>query len=243
MVFNLLEFNNRFKYYWWLVHTRTSWGENWGARRTTALNRWPASTPREGVEILDERDFPDQPPLNRQCSEDNIQQTIVAEYDTWWARGDYLELYFRVYHSITKRIIQKIVRKGLVDANHEKYDDENIVDTLTSFLPSGLPVDTIGMQQIAKRLHERRKNKRISEEAKLQKEKERMELTRCLICRGIELLLQKIESTRPDTAINKRRKTEHGKARRVLLSRVDRDEVWANRMNSVKLIYIKIQEF
>ena len=234
MVFNLLEFNNRFKYYWWLVHTRTSWGENGWPRTNTALYRWPA---------LDRQNYPDHPPLNRQCSEDNIQQTIVAEYDTMWARGDYLELYFRVYHSITKRIIQKIVRKGLVDANHEKYDDENIVDTLTSFLPSGLPVDTIGMQQIAKRLHERRKNKRISKEAKLQKEKERMELTRCLICRGIELLLQKIESTRPDTAINERRKTEHGKARRVLLSRVHRDEVWANRMNSVKLIYFKIQEF
>jgi hypothetical protein len=243
MVFNLLEFNNRFKYYWWLVNTRTSWGENGWPRTTTALYRWPASTQREGVEMKDPRDYPDDPPLNRQCSEDNIQQTIVAEYDTMWARGEYLELYFRVYHSITKRIIRKIVRKGLVDSNHEKYDDENIVDTLTSFLPSGLPVDTIGMQQIANRLHERRKKKRISEEAQLQKEKERMELTRCLICRGIELLLQKIESTQPDTAINERRKTEHGKARRVLLSRSHKDEVWANRMNSVKLIYFKIQEF
>ena len=151
---------------------------------------------------MEQRDYQDEQQLKRKRSEEKIQQTIVAEYDTMWAREEYLELYFRVYHSITKRIIRKIVRKGLVDANHEKYDDENIVDTLTSFLPSGLPVDTIGMQQIANRLHERRKNKRISEEAQVQKEKERMELTRCLICRGIELLLQKNESTRQDTAIN-----------------------------------------
>jgi hypothetical protein len=153
MVFNLLEFNNQFKYYWWLDNRRPSryWNLSWGEDkqpRTTPAWRWPTSTPPEGVEIMDPRDYPEHTPLNRQCNEDNIHQTMVAEYDTMWARREYLKLHFRVYQSITKRIIGKIVRKGLEDANNEKYDEENIVETITSFLPSGVPVDSDGMQEI-----------------------------------------------------------------------------------------------
>ncbi len=37
------------------------------------------------------------------------------------------------------------------------------------------------------------KEKRLEEEAQLQKEKELMELSQCLICRGIELVLKTSE--------------------------------------------------
>jgi hypothetical protein len=46
-----------------------------------------------------------------------------------------------------------------------------------------------GMQKIAKGLLERRKKRRIEEEPQLQKEKELMELSQFLICRGIEMVL------------------------------------------------------
>jgi hypothetical protein len=253
MVFNLLDFNKQFSYYWWLNTSRPSrywkigWGEDKQTRTTTAKSRWPSSTPPEGVEIMDPRDYPEYPPLNRHCSEENIHQTIIAEYDTAWPRFDYVELYFRVYQSVTNRIIRKIVRKGLVDANNATYDEENIVNTLISFLPSGLPIDEDGMQLISNKLHESRKKKRISDEAKVEKEKERMELTRCLICRAIELLLQTSETNDAELDNTDRKKiytnTENGKRRGVLLSRSHRDEAWKNRIESVKFIYFKVQEF
>ena len=248
MVFNLLDFNKQFSYYWWLKPRNIGWGKDKKTRTTTATSRWPTSTPPpEGAHIMDPRDYPEYPPLNRHCSEENINQTIIAELDIFWSRRKYLQLYFRVYQSVTNRIIRKIVRKGLVDANNATYDEENIVITLLSFLPSGLPIDENGMQLIANKLHERRKKKRISGEAKVEKEKERMELTRCLICRAIELLLQTSETNDAKLDNTDRKKiyknTENGKRRRVLLSRSDRDEAWKNRIESVKLIYLKVQEF
>ncbi len=243
MVFNLLDFNKQFSYYWWLKPRNIGWGKDKKTR-----TRWPTSmTPQEEAQIMDPRDYPEYPPLNRHCSEENINQTIIAELDIFWSRRKYLQLYFRVYQSVTNRIIRKIVRKGLVDANNTTYDEENIVITLLSFLPSGLPIDEDGMQLIANKLHERRKKKRISDEAKVEKEKERMELTRCLICRAIELLLQTSETNDAKLDNTDRKKiyknTENGKRRRVLLSRLDRDEAWKNRIESVKLIYKKVQEF
>ncbi len=217
MVFNLLSFNKQFSYYWWLNsrHWNIGWGEDKKTRTTTAKSRWPSLSVPEGVEIMDPRDYPEYPPLNRHCSEENIHQTIIAELDIFWSRRKYLQLYFRVYQSVTNRIIRKIVRKGLVDANNATYDEENIVNTLISFLPSGLPIDEDGMQLIANKLHERRKKKRISDEAKVEKEKERMELTRCLICRAIELLLQTSETNDAKMENTDRRKTykdtENGK--------------------------------
>jgi hypothetical protein len=80
-------------------------------------------------------------------------------------------------------IIRKIARKGLKDVNNEKYKKKNMVDTITSYLPSSLPVDSV----------------RIEEEARLQK---KMDLIRCLICTGIEMILQTSENT-----VNKRMKT------------------------------------
>jgi hypothetical protein len=89
-----------------------------------------------------------------------------------------------------KRILRKIIRKGLEEAKNKQYEEENIVQTVATYLPSGLPVDADGMKTMAKKLVDRRwKKKRLEEETKLQKEKVFMELSRCLICRGIELVL------------------------------------------------------
>jgi hypothetical protein len=63
------------------------------------------------------------------------------------------------------------------------------VQTIASYLPSGLPVDTDGMRKMAKEQLVRRAEKRLEEEAQLQKEKNLMELHGCLICRGIELVM------------------------------------------------------
>jgi hypothetical protein len=49
--------------------------------------------------------------------------------------------------------------------NDEKYDKNNMVKTITSYLPSGLPLDSNGMQKIAAGLLSKRKKKRIEEEA------------------------------------------------------------------------------
>jgi hypothetical protein len=148
-----------------------------------------ASTPADGMEIMDPQDYPEIPPLNRKCHEDNIHQTILAALYIMWVREEYLDLYFRVYQSISNRFIQKIARKGLKDANNNKYDEENIVQTSTSYLPSGLPVDRDGMQKLADGLVERRRRRRKEEEA----HNKAMELGQCLICRGIETVLQTSE--------------------------------------------------
>jgi hypothetical protein len=152
--------------------------------------QWPEPTTPEGCNRINPLDYPEFSPLNRNCHEDNIHQTILAEYDCMWLRQTYLELYFRVYHSISNRIIQKIARKGLKDVNKDKYDKANIVEKITSYLPSGLPVDEDGMQKIANALVERRKTRRLDEEAQLQKEMELIESSRCLIYRRIKTVLQ-----------------------------------------------------
>jgi hypothetical protein len=81
----------------------------------------------------------------------------LAEYDYIWPWQKNLELYFRVYDSISNRIIQKITRKGLEDANNKPYDEENIVQTIRTYLPSGLPVDADGFLKMANILRETRK--------------------------------------------------------------------------------------
>jgi hypothetical protein len=135
----------------------------WGIGASTVTERLPTTTPPDGLEILDYRDYQNNPPLNRKCNEENIQETILAEFVYWWANEEHLELYFRVYNSILNRIIQQIARKGLDDANNVSYDEKNIVERITSYLPSGLPVDRDGMQQISKIILEKIKNKRIEE--------------------------------------------------------------------------------
>jgi hypothetical protein len=198
------------------------------------VQRNEPTTP-EGCNRTNGMDYPEFPPLNCNCHEDNIHQTILAEYDCMWPRKTYLELYFRVYHSISSRIIQKIARKGLKDANNDKYDEANIVEKITSYLPSGLPVDRNGMRKIANGLVEIRKKRRLDEEAQLQKEKELMEISRCLICRGIKTVLQSSEieeeinkTKRPETTINEAMKTTKRaitEKRKGVISRMDVDEV------------------
>jgi hypothetical protein len=138
------------------------------------VNRqWPEATTPKGCNTMNPRDYPEFPPLNRNCREDNIHQTIhqtiLAEYDSIWPRQTYLEWIIRVYHSISNRIIRKIARKGLRDMNNDKYNEANIVEKITSYLPSGLPVDRDGMRKIANKLVEGRKTRRPDEEAQLQK--------------------------------------------------------------------------
>jgi hypothetical protein len=135
--------------------------------------------------IMDPQDCPKTPPLNRKCHKDNIHQTILAALDTMWAREEYLDLYFCVHQSILNRIIQKITRKGHKGANNDKYEKENILQTITNYLPSGLPVHRDGMHKLADGLVERRRRRRNEEEA----HNEAMELGPCLICRGIETVL------------------------------------------------------
>jgi hypothetical protein len=53
---------------------------------------------------------------------------------------------------------------------NKKYDEDNIVEKITSYLPSsGVPVDHGGMRKIADGLLEKRKNRRLEEEMKLEK--------------------------------------------------------------------------
>jgi hypothetical protein len=80
-----------------------------------------------------------------------------------------------------------------------------------------------------------------------------MELRRCLICRGIELVLKTLElkddkkfKTHQGNAIdngalnyeNAEEWKRTGKKRRIQ----EVDKGWANRMASVKLIYLKVKE-
>ena len=133
MAFDLLEFQKRFKYYWWLGSWEERKRPSWG-RETIEPCPWPI------LRVPHELPYPQRPPMNRKCHEGNIHQTILAEYDTSWPALNYLELYFRVYHSILNRTILKITRKGLEDAKNKKYDEKNIVQTITRYLPAVLPV-------------------------------------------------------------------------------------------------------
>jgi hypothetical protein len=47
MVFNLVEFNKQFRYFWWLLP------DGWEIWRRRKEDRWPHSTPNNGVELLD----------------------------------------------------------------------------------------------------------------------------------------------------------------------------------------------
>jgi hypothetical protein len=293
MVFNLLEFNKRFRYYWWLTvnENQRSWGGNqrsWGGPADEIMPwQWLRAEPPEGIVIVDPKDYPKFPPLNRNCDKINIHETILAEYDSVWPREEYLEQYFQVYHSISNQIIRELVKQGLKKAkeaskkddtepDNTKQDEAEPDDTeqddaqpdeteqdeaetdetiyvmmIKSFLPSGLPVDRDGMQKLANTLLETRKKKRIEEEARLEKEKDLMELSRCLICRGIEMVLKRSEKKDKDlnnassgTTANKKmtkaNMTDNGKSSGV---KRRRDGVCAERMHSVKLIYYKIQDF
>ena len=269
MVFDLLEFNKRYKYYWWLENRSPSWGRRsgevvswggivitspmWGIDENSWKERLPTTTPPEETEEFDYLDYQENPPLNRKCNEENIQETILAEFVSWGRNEEHLELYFRVYNSISSRIIRKIARKGLDDANKATYDENDIVKRIRSYLPSGLPVDWDGMQEISERILKKIKKKRIEEEARLQKQKEQMELSRCLICRGIETILQTTENTddtpkmRSREALNEGMKTylkaDSWKRQCVKRTRWDVDKVWAERMESVKFIYLKVRLF
>jgi hypothetical protein len=265
MELNLLEFNRYFRYYWWLVKRMPRWEERSRTQTWGMENRWPTRSEmwqqrwQPTIEIfcdgerINLQDYPSHPLLNRKCHEGYILETILAEYDTLWPRRTHLELYFRVYHSITNRIIVKITGKGLEDTNNEAYVEENVAQAIASYLPSGLPVDKDVMKNMAKKLLERRKKKRLEGEAQLQKEKDLMELGQCLICRGIELVLRASElkddknlKTDQGNTINDVRKTNensNGKKRGRKRRRSEVDKGWANRMVSVKLIYLKVQEF
>ncbi len=80
-----------------------------------------------------------------------------------------------------------------------------------------------------------------------------MELSRCLICRGIETILQTTENTddtpkmRSREALNEGMKTylkaDSWKRQCVKRTRWDVDKVWAERMESVKFIYLKVRLF
>jgi hypothetical protein len=81
-----------------------------------------------------------------------------------------------------------------------------------------------------------------------------MELSQCLICRGIELVLKTSElkddknlKTHQGNAINDSMETyensENWKRRGKKRRKLEVDKGWANRMASVKLIYLKVQEF
>ena len=266
MVFNLLEFNKRYKYYWWLLNTSPTWGLRWGesprwgetvipgpAWGLCKRQQWPTASPPDGVEIMDSRDYDKNPPLNRKCNVDNIHETILAEYVSMWANSEHLKLYFRVYNSISNRIIRKITRKGLDDANNATYDENNIVERIKSYLPSGLPVDNAGMLQISKRIVQKRKKKRLDEEAQLAEEMEQMELSRCLTCRAIEMILQASETADEKKITRSREASNEGMKRNSKAERVKRrglkrkkeevDRAQAERMESVKFIYLNVRAF
>ena len=242
MEFDLLEFNREFHYYWWLVKRRPPWEERsrrpvWGEARgwpSTEVVPWPRSG--HVGEVINPKDYPTPPSLNRKCNEGNIYQTILAEYDSIWPNATHCELYFQIYNSISNRIILKITRNGLKDANKQSYTEVDIAQTITSYLPSGLPVDADGMKNMAEELRKNRKKKRLEEEELVQKEKNMMELGRCLICRGIELVLKASELDDDD-------KNENLKSCGTKRRRSEVDKGWANRMASVALIYLKVNEF
>jgi hypothetical protein len=77
-----------------------------------------------------------------------------------------------------------------------------------------------------------------------------MELSQCLICRGIELVLKTSElkdDTQQGNAINDGLETyknsENWKRRGKKRRRLEAEKGWTNRMASVKLVYLKVQEF
>ncbi len=78
-----------------------------------------------------------------------------------------------------------------------------------------------------------------------------MELSRCLICRGIELVLKtselnddkKIQGSTQNDRMKIYKNAEKGKTTGEKSTRSEVDKGWANRMASVKLIYFKIQEW
>jgi hypothetical protein len=132
----------------------------WPTRSEMWQQRWqPAIEIFCDGERINLQDYPPQPPLNHKCHEGNILETILAEYDTLWPRRTHLELYFRVYYSISNRIMVKITRKGIEDVNNQAYNEENVAQAIASYLPSGLPVDEDVMKNMAKELLERRKKK------------------------------------------------------------------------------------
>jgi hypothetical protein len=142
MVFNLLAFNKRYGYYWWLLRPISgTWGKQreiqWGDKEDPMKERcWPLLTPPDEVKKIDPRDYPNGfPRLKRNCNEDNIHQIILTECETMWPRDTHLKLYFRVYQSIANHIVLRIARKGLQNAGNEKYDEENIVEKVKSYLP------------------------------------------------------------------------------------------------------------
>jgi hypothetical protein len=250
MEFDLLEFNRKFHYYWWLVPRRPTWKEMnrrpaWGMERGwPTRSEWPRWQPPDDVVVINPKDYPTEPPsLNRKCNEGNIHQTILAEYDSIWPDATHCDLYFQIYHSISNRIILKITRNGLKDANHKAYDEANIAQIIASYLPSGLPVDADGMRNMAEELLERRKKKRLEEEEQLQKEKNLMELGRCLICRGIELVLKASELEDSKNLKTHDENSENRKKRGTKRRRSEVDKGRANRMTKVELIYLKVQEF
>ena len=201
-----------------------------------------------GVEILDPRDYPpNYLSLNRRCR-DNIHQTIVTEYDTFWPRSEHLDLYLQVYASMSTRLIARIVTQGLANIQCKAYHPNIVVKLITSYLPSELPVDDDGFRALAKQRVTGRKKERKEAEAKVKEEQQRMELIQCLLCRGIELMLQRWDlheetghtttKRRATSATHTPRATE-GRKR----NRVNDKTGKTTKMNSVKLIYKHIHSF
>jgi hypothetical protein len=243
-----------------MVHTLlVKRGPTW-EERPTRRPAWGETTPYRpmifygGRVVINPNDYPSRPPLNRECHEGNIHQTILAEYDTVWPHGKYLDLYWRVYHSISNRIILKIIRKCLQDAKNEQYDEQYLVQTISSYLPSGLPFDEDDMNKMAKDLLDTRTKKSKEERLKIQLEYHLRDLCSCLIERGIELVLERSElmdekqlKTNQGNAADEGVETDENsekwrrrdKKRRISVE----DKGWKNRMASAKLIYLKVQEF
>ena len=100
---------------------------------------------------------------------------------------------------------------------------------------------------MAKILRETRKKKWLEEEG----QKQLMELSRCLICRGIELVLKtsdsnddkKIQGSTQNDRMKIYKNAEKWKTTGEKKTRSEMDKGWENRMASVKLIYFKIQEW
>ena len=74
-----------------------------------------------------------------------------------------------------------------------------------------------------------------------------MELSRCSICRGIETILQTTENTDDTPKMRSGMKTylkaDFWKRQRVKGTPWNVDRVWAERMQSVKFIYLKVRSF
>ena len=255
MVFNWPDFNKKYRHYWWLLPKQTTWGP----KRPDDVSRWPKSNPPPGCTIMDPRDYPKpEPPLNRRC-QDNIHEALVAEYDAFWPKADHLDLYWHVYASMTNRLITRIATKGLDTMAYNAYNPEIVVRLILDYLPSynmnendppvHVPMDSAAFLDLAEKRRSSRKQKREAEKAKLQDEKERMELLQCLTCRAIELMLQRWDqhmagaaAQNPDdtkmSATQARQATEERK-RKV----VDEENGRSKRLKSVQRIYKTIHKF